>query len=72
MKKTNVQVDINNIINDNKITNQKNFIIKKNLIKMAKSKNLIKIKNHDFSPNSKNMDTKLGFLTLKARLAFIK
>ena len=37
---------------------------------MTKSKNLIKSKNHDFPPNSRNKEARTGFFTPKARLAF--
>ena len=37
---------------------------------MAKSKNLIKSKNCDFLPNSRNIETGPGFFTPKTRLAF--
>lgn len=39
---------------------------------MTKSKNLVKPKNQNFSLNSKNTNTSLGFFTHKARLVFIK
>ena len=39
---------------------------------MTKSKILVKFKNRDFSPNSRNMGAKSGFLTSKARLVLIK
>ena len=38
---------------------------------MTKFKNLIKFKNHDFPPNSKNKEAETDFLTPKARLVFI-
>ena len=41
-------------------------------MKIAKSKNLVKSKNQDFSPNFRNMKIEPGFLTPKARLAFTK
>ena len=31
---------------------------------------MVKFKNHDFPPNSKNIKAGTGFFTLKARLAF--
>ena len=39
---------------------------------MTKFKILLKFKNHDFSPNSRNIKAGSGFLTPKAKLAFIK
>ena len=39
---------------------------------MAKFKNLVRLKNHDFFHNFKNINIKPGFFTLKTRLAFIK
>lgn len=62
---------IYDIIDDNKVINQKS-LAKKNQAKMAKSKNLVRHKNHDFSFSSKNMGTGLSFLTPKAKLAFPK
>ena len=39
---------------------------------MAKSKNLVRPKNPDFSPNFKNINIGLGFLIPKTRLVFTK
>ena len=39
---------------------------------MTKSKILVKFKNHDFPPNSRNIEAGPGFFTPKARLAFTK
>ena len=47
-----------------------NPIKRKNLAKTTKSKILVKSKNHDFPPNSRNKEAGMGFLTPKARLAF--
>lgn len=57
---------------DNKITTQENPIKRKNLAKIAEFKILIKLKNHDFSLNSKNIDTRLRFFTPKVRVIFTK
>ena len=59
------------MIIDNKVNNQKSFT-KKNLVKIAKSKNLIRPKNYGFSSNSRNLSTRSGFFILGAKLAFIK
>ena len=37
---------------------------------MTKFKILVKSKNHDFPPNSRNREAGMGFFTPKARLAF--
>ena len=42
----------------------------KNQVKMTKSKILVKSKSHDFPPNSRNKEARMGFLTSEARLAF--
>ena len=44
----------------------------KNQAKMTKSKILVKSKNPDFPPNSRNKEAGTGFLTSEARLAFIQ
>ena len=56
------------IVGDNKIITQENLMKRKNLANIAKSKILIKPKNHDFSSYSKNMDTRLRFFTPKLEL----
>ena len=33
---------------------------------------MLKSKNHDFPPNSRNRKVEIGFFTLKAKLAFIQ
>ena len=62
----------NSVVDGNKIINQINSIKRKNYAKMTKSKILVKSKNLDFPPNSKNMEARSGFFTLEARLAFTK
>lgn len=41
-------------------------------MKIAKFKNLIKLKNHNFFLHSKNIKAKLGFFIFRAMLKFIK
>ena len=60
------------IIGGGKATNQINSIKRKNQAKITKSKILVKSKNHDFSHNSINKEAGIGFLTPKAKLAFIQ
>ena len=43
---------------------------RKNQAKTTKSKILVKSKNHDFLPNSRNKKAGIGFFTPKARLTF--
>ena len=59
---------IGDIVGGNKATN---LIKRKNQAKTTKSKILVKSKNHDF-PKSRTEKTETGFLTPKARLAFIQ
>ena len=49
-----------------------NLTKRKNQAKITKSKILVKSKSYDFPPNSRNREAGMGFLTLKARLAFIQ
>ena len=44
----------------------------KNQAKMTKFKILVKSKSHDIPLNSRNREAGMGFLILKARLAFIQ
>ena len=62
----------NSMVGGNKVTNPKSFIKRKNQAKMTKSKILVKFKNRDFLPNSRNIEARLDFLIPEARLAFIK
>ena len=62
----------NNMFSDSEATNQTNSIKGKNQAKTTKSIILVKSKNHDFFLNSRNREARAGFLTLKARLAFIQ
>ena len=71
-KKTKTEVYGDNMVCGNKVTNQINFIKGKNQAKTTKSKNLVKSKNHNFPPNSINIEARLDFLILVARFAFIK
>ena len=71
-KKIKTRVDSDNIVDDNKVTNQINNIKRKNQAKITKSKILIKFKNHDFLLNSRNIKAGPGFFIFKARLTFIK
>ena len=43
---------------------------RKNLAKTTKSKILVKSKNHDFPPNSRNKEAGIGFFISKTRLIF--
>ena len=60
----------NNMVGGGKATNQANFTKRKNQAKTTKFKILVKSKNHDFPPNSRNKKVGTGFFTPKARLAF--
>ena len=60
----------NSMVGGSKATNQVNSTKRKNQAKMTKFKILVKSKNHDFPPNSKNKKAKMGFLTPKTRLTF--
>ena len=65
----------NNVVDDSvvsgdEVTNQTNSIKRKNQVKTIKSKILVKSKNHDFPPNSRNKEAGTGFFTPEARLAF--
>ena len=60
----------NNMVSDSDASNQTNSTKVKNQEKMTKFKILVKSKNHDFSPNFRNIEVRTGFFTLKARLAF--
>ena len=76
-KETKSKVDGNSIVGNNMVgggetTNQANSIKRKNQAKTTKSKILVKSKNHDFFPNSKNRKVGMGFFTSKAKLAFIQ
>ena len=57
----------NSIISDGEATNPTKG---KNQAKTTKSIILVKSKNHDFPPNSRNRKAGTGFLTPEARLAF--
>ena len=75
-KKTNNEVDGNiaargSIVGGGEAINQINPTKKEKQVKITKFKNLIKSKNHDFPPNSRNREVKTGFFIPKARLAFI-
>ena len=75
LKKTKSKIDGNNddgnsMICGGEAINQINPIKRKKQAKITKSKNLVKSKNHDFLPNSRNKEAKTGFFTPKARLAF--
>ena len=72
LKKTKTKVGNDNIVGGGKVTNQTSFIKRKNKAKMAKFKNLIKIKNYDILFNSKNIIAGQGFFIPEARLAFTK
>ena len=65
-------MDNNIVVSDSGVIIQISPIKRNNLAKIIKSKILIKSKNRDFPPNSKNIKVRLGFLILKARLAFIQ
>ena len=71
-KEIKARVGNNSIVSNSKVIYKISFIKGKNQAKMTKSKILIKSKNHDFPPNSKNMEAGLGFLIFEARLAFIE
>lgn len=71
-KKTKNKFDVNSMVDNNKITNQKSFAKIKIQAKMAKSKNLIKFENQDFSFNLKNINIRSNFFIFKGRLVFIK
>ena len=58
------------IISSGEAINQISSIKRKNQAKTTKSKILVKSKNRDFPPNSRNIGVGSGFLTPKARLAF--
>ena len=66
------KIDDDNMVSNGEITNQESFIKRKNKAKIAKSKNLVRLKNHDFSLYFKNMGTVLSFFTSKDRLIFTK
>ena len=59
----------NSMVGDGEATNPTK---RKNQAKTTKFKILVKSKNHDFPPNSRNKKAGTGFLTSKARLAFTK
>lgn len=71
-KKTNTEISSNNIVGNSEVIHQISFIKGKNQVKITKSKIIIKIKNYNFLPNSKNIKTKPDFFILKARLVFTK
>ena len=71
-KETKGKAGGNNIVGSIEATNQTNPTKGKKQAKMTKSKNLVKSKNHDFPPNSRNRKAETGFFTFKARLAFIQ
>ena len=71
-KETKGEVYGNNVVSSGKIINQKNSKNEKNQAKIAKSKNLVRRKNHNFSPNSMNMKIRPSFPTPEARLVFTK
>ena len=58
------------MIGGDKATKQANSTKKKNQAKTTKSKILVKSKNHDFPPDSRNKKVGIGFFTPKTRLAF--
>lgn len=47
------------MFDDHKIINQESPIKEKNMAKIVKSQILIRLKHHDFSLNSKNIDIRL-------------
>ena len=61
----------NSMIGGGETINKANFTKGKNQVEITKSKILVKSKNHDFSLNSRNKKAGTGFLTPKAKLAFI-
>ena len=71
-KKSKVKVCSKSMVDRGKVTSQKSSTKRKNQANIAKSKNLVRPKNNDFSLNSKNMETGLDFFISGARLAFIK
>ena len=60
----------NRIIDGGEAINQANSTKRKKQAKTTKSKIMVKSKNHDFSPNSKNKKAEIGFFTPETRLAF--
>ena len=60
------------MIDGAEFNNPKKSIKRKNQAKMAKSKNLLKPKNYNFSPNFKNIEAGPSFFTFKSRLVFTK
>ena len=75
LKETKSKADGNNVVGNSMVdgseaTNQANSTKRKNQAKTTKSKILVKSKNHDFPPNSRNKEAETGFLTPKARLVF--
>lgn len=66
----NSMVGDNSMVGSGEIINPESSIKRKNQVEKAKSKNLIKPKNHDFSFNSRNLETGPGFLISEARIAF--
>ena len=74
-KKNESKVGGNSVVGDSMVsggeaTNQANSTKEKNQTKTTKSKILVKSKNHNFPPNSKNKEAKIGFFTPKTRQAF--
>ena len=69
-KETEDKASSNTMVNGDKATSQTNPTKEKKQAKTTKSKNLIKSKNHDFPPNSRNKEARTGFLISKARILF--
>ena len=63
-------MDSDSIVSSNKATIQTNSTKRKNQVKTIKSKILVKSKNHDFPPNFRHKEARIGFFTPKARLTF--
>ena len=72
LKKTEIRINDNSIVSNNKVINYISSTKKKNQAKITKFKILVKSKNHDFPLNSKNVEAEPGFLISKAKLAFTK
>ena len=71
-KETKGEIGGNNVIGDNMVGGDEaiNLIKGKNQAKTTKFKILVKSKNPDFPPNSRNREAETGFLTPEARLTF--
>lgn len=71
-KKIKNKFDGNSVVGNNMVIIQKSSTKRKNQVETLKFKNLVKLKNYDFSLNSRNMGIGPSFFTFETRLTFIK